>query len=80
MAPSFWGRWLRSLFGRQARTYRQPVRRLSLEQLETRVTPASHSWTGGGGAGNTNWTSAANWSGGTRSPVMTCCSPVAHRR
>ncbi len=64
MAPSFWGRWLRSLFGRQARTYRQPVRRLSLEQLETRVTPASHSWTGGGGAGNTNWTSAANWSGG----------------
>jgi autotransporter-associated beta strand protein len=37
---------------------------LSLEQLESRLTPTTFIWTGGGGA-NTAWSDGANWSGGS---------------
>src|SRR6516162_8010011 len=49
------------------RGYRTPLgsyRRLSLEQLESRLTPTTFIWTGGGGA-NTAWSDGANWSGGS---------------
>ena len=42
----------------------RPFPGLGLEQLETRETPATITWTGGGGAANTNWTNTANWLGG----------------
>src|SRR5262249_8453144 len=62
-APFSWGRWLRSLFIRQSRASRSPHRRLHLEHLETRVTPAVDTWTGLGG--NNNWMTGGNWLSGT---------------
>jgi autotransporter-associated beta strand protein len=38
-----------------------PSRPLTLEQLETRLTPATHVWSG---AASTLWSNAANWSAG----------------
>src|SRR5438045_1580417 len=66
MYPFSWARWLRSFFRpRRPQTYRKPVRRLSLERLEAREVPASHTWTGGGG--NANWMTGQNWTGGAPS-------------
>src|SRR5262249_52472657 len=44
---------------------RRPRTRLSLEELETRLAPATHTWTGSDGTGL--WSHAANWSGGAPS-------------
>src|SRR5262245_25193029 len=38
------------------------ARVLGLEALEVRITPSTATWTGAGS--DSNWTSAANWSGG----------------
>jgi fibronectin-binding autotransporter adhesin len=35
--------------------------RLRLEALEDRLAPATHTWTGGAGAGNLNWSTPSNW-------------------
>src|SRR5262245_6597926 len=48
----------RSRKGRRSSTYRP-----RLELLESRLAPAVHTWTGGGGANN-HWSDADNWSGG----------------
>ena len=56
--------WLRSLTRRSSRPAIRPVFRPRLEALEDRLAPATHTWTGGAGAGNPYWSVAANWSGG----------------
>ena len=63
MAPFSWSRWLRSLF--RPRVVR-PIRRqrglsLAVEGLETRLAPATFTWTGLGGT--TNWSDKNNWQG-----------------
>ncbi len=60
MAPFSWSRWLRSVFRPQARTIRRRrAESLGMEQLETRLAPATFIWTG---AGKTNhWSDNANW-------------------
>jgi autotransporter-associated beta strand protein len=57
-----WGRWVTRLF-RQRRARRpQSRRRLAVESLEDRVTPATtFVWTGLGS--NNNWSTGANWQG-----------------
>ncbi len=60
MAPFSWSRWLRSLFRRPPS---RPFRRrrphgLGLEQLETRLAPATAIWTGMAGS---NWNNMGDW-------------------
>src|SRR5438132_10665886 len=62
MSPFSWARWLRSLFHSKVKTYRKPPKRLNLEHLETRLAPATFTWSGAGG--NRSWTTGANWVGG----------------
>src|ERR1043166_4897945 len=66
MAFFNWSRWLRSLYTprtkqpiRKARAGR-PFRTLEIEQLESRLSPATFTWTGNGATAN--WSNAANWS------------------
>jgi autotransporter-associated beta strand protein len=59
MAPFSWSRWLRSFFRPQAKTFRRRNHPLGMEQLETRVTPATYTWTGLGG--NSLWSTPGNW-------------------
>jgi autotransporter-associated beta strand protein len=49
----------RRLCNRLRRSYRY----LTIETLESRITPATHTWTGASGV-NLNWSNAANWNGG----------------
>ena len=62
MAPFSWSRWLRALIRRPpVQPFRRRQRRahlLGLEQLETRLAPATYSWTGA--AGN-NWNNPGDW-------------------
>jgi len=62
MNAVIWGRWVSRLIrgGRPRRL--QPHRRLAIELLEDRVTPATFVWNGLGG--NNNWSTGANWQGG----------------
>lgn len=63
MTPFKFVRWLKSLAHGRVKTYnKKPRLRLRLEELENRVTPATHIWTGAGA--DTNWSTAANWKGG----------------
>lgn len=60
MAPFSWSRWLRSLFRRPPS---RPFRRrrphgLGLEELETRLAPATAIWTGMAGS---NWNNMGDW-------------------
>src|SRR5262245_14740733 len=66
MAPFSWIRWLLSFGRSRVKTHRRhPSRQhLRLEELETRLAPASHTWTGAAAATNANWTNGANWTGG----------------
>jgi autotransporter-associated beta strand protein len=48
---------------RTPKQHQQPVRP-RLEHLEDRLAPASHTWSGGAGLLNPNWSNAANWSAG----------------
>jgi len=68
MAPFSWTRWLRSLFRPKAiRTIRNRRRRsLHVEGLETRLAPATFTWTGLGGT--TGWSDPKNWQGGLVAP------------
>ncbi len=59
MAPFSWFRWLRSLCNFRGKTYRKPKRSLKLEYLETRLAPATYTWSGLGG--NTSWSNPNNW-------------------
>ena len=61
MAPFSWSRWLRSLFRSRVTSYRKPGGRLAVENLETRLAPATFTWTG---LSNSSWANGANWSGG----------------
>src|SRR5438093_936129 len=61
MSPFSWARWLRSLVQPKVKTYRKPACPLRLEQLETRLAPATFTWTGAGG--NARWSTAGNWAG-----------------
>src|SRR5947207_894544 len=71
MPPFSFVRWLQSLRRSSKKTYRSKYRfRLSLEELEHRMAPASHVWTGGAGASDPNWRTAANWS----TPLPTAAS------
>ena len=36
-----------------------------VEILESRLTPAAHTWSGGGGTANLNWSNPLNWAGGS---------------
>src|SRR5947207_794367 len=59
-------RWVKSLVRFRGRTItRAPRYRLYLEELETRLAPATHTWTGSDATGL--WSHAANWSGGVPS-------------
>ncbi len=63
MAPFSWSRWLRSLFRPQVvRTIRRgrPYS-LNVEGLETRLAPATFTWSGLGTTAN--WTDGKNWQG-----------------
>ena len=59
-------RWLRRGSKAGARPLRRSPVRLRLEPFEDRILLATHTWTG---AGNGNWSSAANWDNGTQAPV-----------
>ena len=61
MAPFSWLRWLRSWFRPQGKTFRKRSRALSLEHLETRITPATYTWKGALGATGNQWNVASNW-------------------
>ena len=51
--------WLRSLLGRKKNPLRKnKIPRHRVEELETRLTPASHTWTG---AISGSWSDAGNW-------------------
>ncbi len=67
MAPFSWSRWLRSLFLPRVKSFRNPACRLAVENLETRLAPATFTWTGLGT--NTNWSTNANWLGGVAPSV-----------
>ena len=50
MAFFSWTRWLRSMLSPKVKPIRNVRhRKLSVEQLETRLAPATFTWTGGGG-------------------------------
>ena len=66
MSPFSWARWLRSLFRGKVKTYRKGHRPLRLEELETRLAPATYTWSGAGG--NARWSNAANWGNNTGAP------------
>src|SRR5947209_13482220 len=63
-----WRQWLRRLSGIPRRTpYARPrskPRRLEVENLETRLAPATFIWSGLGGAANPKWSNGANWVNG----------------
>jgi autotransporter-associated beta strand protein len=62
--------WLRSLFRSPSKTYikKRSRRILNLEQLESRLAPATFTWTGAGG--NNLWSTPGNWAGNT-APLST---------
>src|SRR5438128_12048667 len=62
MAFFSWSRWLRSLVHAQTKPIRNRTSALRLEELETRLAPATDIWSGAGGS--INWSTAANWSAG----------------
>src|SRR5262245_524603 len=62
MAFFTWARWLKLLVRPRGKTYERRPRRLSLEQLETRLAPATFIWSGAG-PGN-KWSTGSNWVGG----------------
>jgi fibronectin-binding autotransporter adhesin len=70
MNAKIWGRWVSRLFTQRRLAQRQQLvqRRLSVELLEDRVTPATISWTGAGA--NSFWSNAENWSL-SRAPLAT---------
>jgi hypothetical protein len=49
---------------RRTASRRQQSFRPCLDRLEDRLAPASHTWSGGAGILNPNWSSPANWSVG----------------
>lgn len=58
-------RLYRALFGKQEERRRPPPqrsRRLGLERLEDRFTPANLTWVGNGVGAGANWSVDANWS------------------
>src|SRR5437868_6204606 len=56
-------RWLKSLSRSSIKTYvKRPSLRLRLEELEHRLAPATHIWTGGAGLADNGWVTASNWS------------------
>ena len=56
-------RWLKSLYHARRKPFeKKPRVRLRLEELETRLAPATHTWSGAGG--NTLWSNPGNWSSG----------------
>ena len=60
--PSFsWARWRVRAFPALVKPRRQAraTRQLQVEHLETRLAPATFTWSGGAGTGN--WGTAANW-------------------
>ncbi len=61
MAPFSWSRWLRSLFRPRVTTVRRRQRQPAVESLETRLAPATFTWSGGGK--DSNWSTPANWVG-----------------
>jgi autotransporter-associated beta strand protein len=61
MPPFSWFRWLKSLIRPRGKTYRRPRRHLGLEQLETRLSPATSIWSGANAAIDTKWSDGANW-------------------
>jgi large repetitive protein len=61
--------WAKSLFrGRVKTIVKRPRYRLLLEELESRLAPATYTWTGGGGSANPGWATAANWGGTAINP------------
>lgn len=56
-----WTRLVRSLFASPVKTVRKNSRRLQVEQLEERSTPATFTWTGGVAATNPGWSQPKNW-------------------
>src|SRR5262249_40374168 len=68
MLRTWWRRFLnRRSARRRARSEYRPWRRFhrfDFDRLEDRLSPATHSWTGGGGLASPNWSDPANWTGG----------------
>jgi autotransporter-associated beta strand protein len=55
-------RWLKTLYRSRVKTIvKKPRFRLSVEELETRLAPATFTWTGNGV--DRNWSTATNWGG-----------------
>src|SRR5207249_4669111 len=66
MAWFNWRRWLRSTSQSRPRVpHSRTSRRLLVEQLESRLAPATFIWTG---AASTSWATGANWQGGIAPP------------
>src|SRR5947209_14473756 len=73
--------WFQCLLNRKLTTQRQArsarahrsLSRLTLEQLEDRLAPATHFWIGGGA--NNNWSNGNNWIGGI-APTATEATPI----
>ena len=53
--------WSQNRTKRPSARPRKSIRWMQLEQLEARRVLAAWNWTGGAGAGDTNWGTAANW-------------------
>ncbi len=66
MNAKLWSRWVARLWERRTRREIARARRLMLEPLEERVTPATITWIGAGT--NSNWSNPANWDLG-RAPL-----------
>ena len=61
MAHFSWVRWLRSLWQPTPTTIRKSRRSLNLEQLETRVTPTTYTWTGNSMPADSHFSNPNNW-------------------
>ncbi len=62
MIPFKFVRWLKSLYAPRLKTYEKKTPlRLKLEELEHRLAPATHIWTGSAGLTNNGWSIPANW-------------------
>ena len=70
-------RWLRALRRSRGKTIEKTPRiRLRLEELESRLAPATFIWTGASGV-NANWSTNANWLGGAAPTAAATASDPA---
>ncbi len=70
--PFSWGRWLKSLVAPRQGTYRTVRYLPRLEELESRVTPTTYTWSGAAGTGL--WSTPGNWQGNAAPSVFSAAT------